>query len=74
MAAILSRVSGREIHYEGFPAEALRAQSEDSALVWEWFDRVGFAVDIGGLRRDFPEVRWHRFEDWAREKDWSALL
>jgi len=24
MAAILSRVSGREIHYEGFPAEALR--------------------------------------------------
>jgi uncharacterized protein YbjT (DUF2867 family) len=74
MAGILSRVSGREIHYEGFPAEALRAESEDSALVWEWFDRVGFAVDIGGLRRDFPEVHWHRFEDWARERDWSALL
>ena len=52
---------------------AARQQSEDAALMFEWFDRVGYDVDIAVLRRDFPEVRWHSFADWARAFDWSAL-
>jgi uncharacterized protein YbjT (DUF2867 family) len=74
MAAILSRVGGRPIRYEGSPAAGLRALSEDVALMYEWFDRVGYTADIKGLRREFPEVSWHRFEEWAREQDWNALL
>ena len=70
-AAILSRISGREIRYEALPAAALRAQSEEMALMFEWFDRVGYAADIDGLRREFPEVRWQRFAAWAREQDWK---
>jgi len=31
-AAILSKVTGREVRYEGFPADVLHAQSEDLAL------------------------------------------
>ena len=72
-AAILSKVTGREIHYEGFPPDVLRAQSEDLALMFEWFDRTGYAADIESLRRDFPEVKWHTFEEWARKQDWSVL-
>ena len=72
-AAILARVAGREIRYEGFPSEALRAQSEDMALMFEWFDSTGYTADINGLRRDFPEVKWHDFEQWARKQDWSVL-
>jgi uncharacterized protein YbjT (DUF2867 family) len=72
-AAILSKVTGREIHYEGFPPDALRAQSEDMARMFEWFDTTGYAAGIERLRRDFPQVRWHRFEEWAREQDWSVL-
>jgi uncharacterized protein YbjT (DUF2867 family) len=72
-AAILSKVTGRDFAYEGFPADALRAQSEDLALMFEWFDHTGYAADIAGLRRDFPEVEWHSFEAWARMQDWTVL-
>jgi hypothetical protein len=41
--------------------------------MFEWFDRVGYDADIAALRRDFSEVRWHSFSDWAREFDWSVL-
>jgi uncharacterized protein YbjT (DUF2867 family) len=67
-AAILSKVTGREIHYEGFPRDVLRAQSEDMARMFEWFATTGYAADIESLRRDFPEVKWHTFEDWARNR------
>ncbi|MFQ5595528.1 MAG: NmrA/HSCARG family protein [Anaerolineae bacterium] len=72
-AAILSRVTGREIRYEGFSPAVWRAQSEDMALMYEWFADTGYAADINGLRRDFPEVKWHDFEAWARAQDWSVL-
>jgi uncharacterized protein YbjT (DUF2867 family) len=72
-AAILSKVTGRKVHYEGFPPAVLRAQGEDMALMFEWFDSTGYAADIKGLRRDFPEVKWHTFEEWARKQDWSVL-
>ena len=70
-AAILSKVTGREVHYEGFPPDVLRAQSEEMAVMFEWFDRTGYAADIKGLRRDFPAVQWHTFEEWARQQDWG---
>jgi uncharacterized protein YbjT (DUF2867 family) len=72
-AAILSKVTGREVRYEEFPADVLHAQSEDLALMLEWFDRTGYAADIESLRRDFPVVKWHTFEEWARKQDWSVL-
>ena len=72
-AAILSKVTGREVHYEGFPPDVLRPQSEELPLMFEWFDTTGYAADIESLRRDFPEVNWHTFEGWARKQDWTIL-
>ena len=72
-AKILSEAIGRPIGYQEIPIAAARQQSEDAALMFEWFDRVGYDVDIAALHRDFPEVRWHSFADWARAFDWSAL-
>jgi uncharacterized protein YbjT (DUF2867 family) len=72
-AKILSQVIGRPISYQEIPIAVARQQSEDAALMFEWFDRVGYDVDIGALRKEFPEVRWHSFADWAREFDWSVL-
>jgi uncharacterized protein YbjT (DUF2867 family) len=71
--AILSKVAGREFVYEGFPPEVLRAQSEDLALMFEWFNHTGYSADVTGLRRDFPEVKWHGFESWTRKQDWTVL-
>jgi uncharacterized protein YbjT (DUF2867 family) len=72
-AAILSKATGREVHYEGFPPDVLRAQSEDLAVMFKWFDRTGYAADIKSLRRDFPEVTWHTFGEWAGRQDWGVL-
>ena len=47
--------------------------SEDSAIMFEWFDRVGYQVDLAALRRDYPEVKWHSFETWTKLQDWSVL-
>jgi uncharacterized protein YbjT (DUF2867 family) len=65
MAEILSRVTGRAVEYVEVPVEVVRAQSEDLALMFEWFDRVGYSADISALRREYPDVGWHSFEAWA---------
>ncbi|PSH69706.1 nucleoside-diphosphate sugar epimerase [Phyllobacterium brassicacearum] len=72
-AKILSQAIGRPVTYQEIPVAALRQQSEDAALMFEWFDRVGYDADIAALRKDFPEVRWHSYADWARAFDWSIL-
>jgi hypothetical protein len=46
---------------------------QDAARMYEWFDRVGFAVDCAALRREFPDVAFHDFESWAKTQDWSVL-
>ncbi len=72
-AKILAQATGRAVNYQEIPIAAVRQQSEDLALMAEWFDRVGYGVDIAALHAAFPEVRWHSFSDWAREFDWSVL-
>ena len=74
VAEVLTRVTGREIHYVELPLEQVRqAMGEDGARMCEWFDRVGYSANIEALRREHPEVGWHTFEEWAKEQDWSAL-
>jgi uncharacterized protein YbjT (DUF2867 family) len=73
-AAIPSAVSGRQISYVETPLDQLRTHAgEDTALMFEWFQRVGFHVDIQELHRAYPEVGWQTFEQWARRRDWSRL-
>jgi uncharacterized protein YbjT (DUF2867 family) len=71
-AAVLSEVLGREIRYEGFPPEALRAYSEDTAVMFEWFDATGYSAPIADLRRDFPEVEWLTLARWGALQTWPA--
>jgi uncharacterized protein YbjT (DUF2867 family) len=72
-AKVLSQALGRPIAYQQIPITTIREQSEDAALMFEWFDRTGYDADIAALRKDFPEVRWHSFADWAKGFDWSAV-
>lgn len=73
--AILSRVIGRPLTYYQVPLDVVRHRmGEDAVKMYEWFDRVGFAVDRAALRREFPDVTFHDFESWAKTQDWKALL
>jgi uncharacterized protein YbjT (DUF2867 family) len=72
--AILSRVTGRPFSYYQVPLDVVRQRmGEDAVKMYEWFDRVGFAVDRDALRREFPDVAFHDFESWAKTQDWSVL-
>lgn len=73
-AVILSKIAGRTLKYEGFPPAKLKSQSPDLAIMMEWQLKNDYTADIGRLRLDFPEVGWHRLEEWARGIDWKALL
>ena len=72
--SILSRVTGRNFTYYQVPLDVARQRmGEDAVKMYEWFDRVGFAVDRAALRREFPDVTFHNFESWTKTQDWSAL-
>jgi uncharacterized protein YbjT (DUF2867 family) len=73
-AEILSEAIGRPIAYNAVPPDVVRQyQGEDQARMAEWFDAVGYSADIPRLRRDFPEVGWHGYADWAKGFDWSVM-
>jgi uncharacterized protein YbjT (DUF2867 family) len=73
MAEVISEMAGKEISYIELPLDEFRKQNEDWGKMFEWFTRVGYSVDIEGLKRDFPEVGWLPFEDWAKKQDWAAI-
>jgi nucleoside-diphosphate-sugar epimerase len=57
------------------PLDVIRQHmGEDAVRMYQWFDRVGFAVDRAALRREFPDVAFHDFESWAKAQDWNAIL
>ncbi len=72
-AAIISEATGRKIQYVSLSPDALRAQSEDMALMFEWLNDIAYSADIAGLRWDLPEVGWHDFATWLGRQDLSGL-
>jgi uncharacterized protein YbjT (DUF2867 family) len=74
VAESFSRVTGKPFRYNELPLAQLRSMSEDAALMFEWLDKKGYGANIAALRRDYPEVGWRSFEDWARAQDWKKLL
>jgi uncharacterized protein YbjT (DUF2867 family) len=75
VVAILSRVTGRAFSYFQVPLDVIRQRmGEDAIKMYEWFERVGYAVDRAALHREFPDVAFQDFESWARTQDWNALL
>jgi len=66
-AWILGKALGREISFVPANIEDVRKQSADYAIMLEWFDRVGYSVDIPGLAREFG-IRPPTLEEWANRK------
>jgi len=63
-ARILSKAAGRTIVFEPVPLEIVRAFSEDYATMLEWFDRVGYDVDIKRLATR-SGIKPTTLVDWA---------
>jgi uncharacterized protein YbjT (DUF2867 family) len=63
-AMALSRGLGRNISYVQIPLSEVRKNSEDFAIMLEWFDRVGYNVDIPSLEREFG-MKGTKLLEWA---------
>ncbi|MBI2070382.1 MAG: NmrA/HSCARG family protein [Elusimicrobia bacterium] len=73
IAGVLSDIFGCNIEFVQTPIDQVRAMDRDFALMFEWLDQNGCSVDIAGLRRDYPEVGWQTFKEWANSCDWSMI-
>jgi uncharacterized protein YbjT (DUF2867 family) len=63
-AEILSKALGKTITFQPVPIEAVRKNSEDMAIMLEWFDRVGYDADIAGNAKKFG-IPPTTLKDWA---------
>jgi uncharacterized protein YbjT (DUF2867 family) len=72
-AKVLSNELGHKIRYEQVPMEQIRQASEDLAVMYEWFERIGTGVDVAALHKQYPEVNWLTFKDWVKSQNWGDL-
>src|SRR5712672_2627467 len=64
VAEILTDALGRPIAFAQTPIEQVQQYSKDTALMLEWFERVGYSADIAGLEREFGRSLT-KLPDWA---------
>jgi len=65
VATILSETLGRPVAFAQTPIDMVRQYSRDTALMLEWFERVGYSADITGLEREFGR-QLTKLPDWVR--------
>jgi uncharacterized protein YbjT (DUF2867 family) len=67
VAATLSRTMGKTIEYVPIPIAEVRKNSGDFAAMLEWFESVGYDVDIAALARE-SGIAPTTFAEWAQQK------
>jgi len=66
-AATLGRALGKSIGFVRVPIEDVRKNSEDFALMLEWFDKVGYDADIAGNAKAFG-IKPTTLAEWAAKR------
>lgn len=70
-AELLSQALGRTVKYLQVPLEQFRQQAgEEMAKMYQWFQDVGYHVDINALRRAFPFLA--TLDQVISQQDWKA--
>ncbi len=71
IAGAFSRVTGREVSYVQTPWDQFEEQmGEEFAVMYRWFDDVGYEADIGALRSEHPGLT--SLEDYLRRHGWEG--
>ncbi len=72
-ARILAAAAEREIEFVPVPIGEVRKFSEDMATMFEWFDAVGYNVDIKALAEE-SDIRPTTLTEWASEIEWHKHI
>ena len=70
MATVISRASSHPVAFAPPPIEAVRQGSADFAAMLEWFDRVGYDVDVVANARE-SGIAPTTFADWTSRQKWA---
>lgn len=68
-AEVLGKATGTALTHIQVPIEEVRKFSEDFAVMLEWFDRVGYDVDIAGNAESYG-ITPTTLSDWASQVEW----
>ena len=72
IAQALGRVLGEDLKYVQAPWDKFEQQAgQEMALMFKWFDNVGYHADISALRQQHPSLM--SFERWMQSKLRPAL-
>ena len=73
VAALLTKTVGRPIRFQEFPLDqAEGALGHDFAVMFRWFDEVGYAIDIPKLTQQFG-IPLATFAEWAKTIEWGRV-
>jgi uncharacterized protein YbjT (DUF2867 family) len=64
-AKVLSNALGRTITFTSVPIDQVRQFSEDAAIMFDWFNRIGYSADIPALEREFG-FKPTTLPEWAK--------
>lgn len=71
IAETFGRVIGREVDYYQVPWDQFEEQmGEEFAVMYRWFNDVGYEADIDALRREYSELT--TFERYLRSHGWES--
>ncbi|NOT22799.1 MAG: NmrA/HSCARG family protein [Nitrospiraceae bacterium] len=72
-AALLTKATGRSIRFREFPMDqAEAAMGHDFATMFRWFNEIGYAIDISGLKQQFG-IPLTTFAEWMKTVDWEKM-
>jgi uncharacterized protein YbjT (DUF2867 family) len=66
-AKTIGAALGKPLEYMQIPVAEIRKNSEDFALMLEWFERTGYSADIPGVARKY-DLALTTLADWAKTK------
>ena len=69
-AKILSGPVGHPLQFFSVPKEEIRKASDDYAIMLDWFDRVGYDVDIAANAKEYG-IRPTPLAEWAAQANWA---
>jgi len=72
-ATLLTKAMGRTIRFQEFPVDQAEAtMGHDLALMFKWFNDVGYAIDIPALQQKFG-IPLTTFTEWMTTIDWTKV-
>jgi uncharacterized protein YbjT (DUF2867 family) len=73
VAALLTKSMGRPISFQEFPSEqAESALGHDFAVMFRWFNEVGYAIDIPKLKQQYG-IPLTTFAEWVKTIEWGKV-